>query len=246
MTVVHDSQSRKVPKMEARVLLVEDDRDVRTLVRMLLEDEGMSVVEAATGNEAVEQFHCQQVDLVLLDLRLPGLSGFDVCRELRRSSDVPIIMVTAQQDSHDVVTGLELGADDYVTKPFNDRELLARVRALLRRRQAGTPSSTATVSLGDLVVKTDEGHALKHDERIPLTRLEFRLLCHFALNPNRVWSRSQLLEHVWGYTYDGDSRVVDTHIARLRAKIEDDPSAPAYVQTVRGLGYRLPVGDLTR
>ena len=246
MTAVDDSQSRKVRSMEAKVLLVEDDHTVRTLVRMLLEDEGMRVIEASTGNEAVEQFHRHKADLVLLDVRLPGLSGFDVCRELRRSSDVPIIMVTAQQDTHDVVTGLELGADDYVTKPFNDHELLARVRALLRRRQAGTSSTAATVSLGDLVVKPDEGQALKYGEPVPLTRIEFRLLCHFAVHPNRVWSRSQLLELVWGYTYDGDSRVVDTHIARLRAKIEDDPSDPRYVQTVRGLGYRLPAGQSSR
>jgi DNA-binding response OmpR family regulator len=226
--------------VDDKVLLVEDDHTVRALMRMLLEDEGLTVVEASTGVQAVERFGAEHVDLVLLDVRLPGMSGFEVCRQLRRTSGVPIIMVTAQQDSHDVVTGLELGADDYVTKPFNDRELMARVRAQLRRRQGSFGVTNESVSVGDLVVKIDEGHALRSGKRIPLTRIEFRLLSHFASNPNRVWSRSQLLEHVWGYPYDGDGRVVDTHIARLRAKIEDDPAHPEYIETVRGLGYRMP------
>ncbi len=222
------------------MLLVEDDHTLRALMRMLLEDEGLKVVEASTGLQAVERFGAEHIDLVLLDVRLPGLSGFEVCRQLRRTSGVPIIMVTAQQDSHDVVAGLELGADDYVTKPFNDRELMARVRTQLRRQQGAVGGTSEVVSLGDLTVKIDEGHALKSGVRVQLTRIEFRLLCHFASNPNRVWSRSQLLEHVWGYPYDGDGRVVDTHIARLRAKIEDDPTNPRYVETVRGLGYRMP------
>ncbi len=226
--------------MDDKVLLVEDDHTVRALVRLLLEDEGLTVVEASTGLQAVERFATEHVDLVLLDVRLPGLSGFDVCRQLRRTSAVPIIMVTAQQDSHDVVAGLELGADDYVTKPFNDRELMARVRAQLRRRQGAVGTTNEVVSSGDLTIKIDEGHVLKAGSRVPLTRIEFRLLCHLATNPNRVWSRSQLLEHVWGYPYDGDGRVVDTHIARLRAKIEDDPTNPLYIETVRGLGYRMP------
>lgn len=227
--------------MSDRVLIVEDDHAVRALVRMLLEDEGFDVVEASTGSDALEKFDLEPADLVLLDLRLPGgLSGFEVCRQLRRSTDVPIIMVTAQNDSHDVVAGLELGADDYVTKPFNDRELMARVRSQLRRRQAGNEAEVATISIGDLVVKFDEGQVTRRDEPIQLTRIEFRLVCHFASNPNRVWSRAQLLEHVWGYTYEGDGRVVDTHMARLRAKIEDDPSNPEFIQTVRGLGYRMP------
>ncbi len=144
-----------------RVLLVEDDHAVRALVRMLLEDEGLTVVEASTGSEAVEVFGEERIDLVLLDLRLPGLSGFEVCRRLRRHSDVPIIMVTAQHDSHDVVAGLELGADDYVTKPFNDRELMARVRAQLRRRQGALEAFGESLSIGDLTVKIDHGQALK-------------------------------------------------------------------------------------
>jgi DNA-binding response OmpR family regulator len=226
-----------------KVLLVEDDHTVRALMRMLLEDEGLSVVEASTGLQAVERFGAQHVDLVLLDVRLPGLSGFDVCRQLRRTSGVPIIMVTAQQDSHDIVAGLELGADDYVTKPFNDRELMARVRAQLRRRGGSAGDASEVISVGGLTIKVDEGHVLKDGMRVPLTRIEFRLLCHFASNPNRVWSRSQLLEYVWGYPYDGDGRVVDTHVARLRSKIEDDPAGPRYVETVRGLGYRMPTSS---
>jgi DNA-binding response OmpR family regulator len=226
--------------VDGKVLLVEDDHTLRALMRMLLEDEGLKVVEASTGLQAVERFGAEHIDLVLLDVRLPGLSGFEVCRQLRRTSGVPIIMVTAQQDSHDVVAGLELGADDYVTKPFNDRELMARVRTQLRRQQGAVGGTSEVVSLGDLIVKIDEVHALKAGTRVALTRIEFRLLCHFASNPNRVWSRSQLLEHVWGYPYDGDGRVVDTHIARLRAKIEDDPTNPLYIETVRGLGYRMP------
>ncbi|MEP7202821.1 MAG: response regulator transcription factor [Ilumatobacteraceae bacterium] len=227
--------------MNDRVLLVEDDHAVRSVVRLMLEDEGFDVVEAPTGAQAVEKFDEERIDLVLLDLRLPGgVSGFDVCRQLRRTSDVPIIMVTAQNDSHDVVAGLELGADDYVTKPFSDRELMARIRSQLRRRHGGAEMETAMVSIGDLTVQIDNGQAIKRGESIPLTRIEFRLLCHFATGPNRVWTRAQLLEHVWGYAYEGDGRVVDTHMARLRAKIEDDPSNPEFIQTVRGLGYRMP------
>jgi DNA-binding response OmpR family regulator len=221
------------------VMVVEDDHSVRALVRLLLEDEGLVVVEAATGQQAVDRFDAESVDLVLLDIRLPGLNGFDVCRQLRRMSDVPIIMVTAQNDSHDVVAGLEVGADDYVTKPFNDRELLARVRAQLRRRHGdlGTPSAVLTV--GDIEVRVDEGRVMKAGEPVALTKSEFHLLVHLAQNPNRVWSRDQLLDHVWGYAYNGDGRLVDTHVARLRAKIEDTPATPTIIHTVRGLGYRL-------
>jgi DNA-binding response OmpR family regulator len=230
--------------MGDRVLVVEDDQAVRTLIRLLLEDEGLDVVEATTGPQALERFAEGPFDLVLLDLRLPGMYGFDVCRELRRTSDVPIIMVTAQHDSHDVVAGLELGADDYVTKPFVDRELLARVRVQLRRRASAEPSAAGeTIEFGDVVVRPDEGRASKAGEDLALTKTEFRLLVHLASNPNRVWSREQLLDHVWGYDDKGDGRLVDTHVARLRSKIEDDPASPTIVQTVRGLGYRLSKGS---
>lgn len=223
--------------MTDRVLVVEDDQAVRALLRLLLEDEGFDVVEAATGDEAVGRFDASSVDLVLLDVRLPGINGFDVCRHIRRHSSTPIIMVTAQQDSHDVVTGLELGADDYVTKPFNDRELLARVRVQLRRKVADL--DTERLVVGDVVVVPAEGVATKAGEPLSLTRTEYHLLSHLARHPNRVWSREQLLEHVWGYDYTGDGRLVDTHVARLRAKIEVDPAQPTLLLTMRGLGYKM-------
>jgi DNA-binding response OmpR family regulator len=225
--------------MADRVMVVEDDHSVRALVRLLLEDEGLIVVEATTGSQAVDRFSIDPVDLVLLDVRLPGMNGFEVCRQLRRVSDVPIIMVTAQNDSHDVVAGLELGADDYVTKPFNDRELLARVRTQLRRRLGVTTTAAHVLKIGDIEVRVDEGRATKGGEHLALTKSEFHLLTHLAQNPNRVWSRDQLLDHVWGYAYNGDGRLVDTHVARLRAKIEDNPTNPTIIHTVRGLGYRL-------
>lgn len=224
--------------MADRVLVVEDDETVRTLLRMLLEDDGLEVTEASSGTQAVERFDRSSFGLVLLDLRLPGMNGFEVCRHIRRTSEVPIIMVTAQQDSHDIVAGLELGADDYVTKPFNDRELLARIRVQLRRKGGVAPGERLTV--GPLEVAPEEGTVKLGGELVSLTRTEFQLLCHFARYPNRVWSRDQLLQQVWGYEHTGDGRVVDTHVARLRVKIEADPSNPQLVQTVRGLGYKMP------
>jgi len=224
-----------------RILLVEDDGAVRSVVRMLLEDEGFDVTEAASGTQAVERFDLEHFDLVLLDLRLPGMNGFDVCRHIRRKGNVPVIMVTAQNDSHDVVAGLELGADDYVTKPFNDRELLARVRVQLRRKSSETDSER--IVLGDLEISPDEGEVRRAGEPLSLTRTEFHLLCHLARHPNRVWSREQLLSQVWGYDYAGDGRVVDTHVARLRNKVEGDPANPQLIVTVRGLGYKLLRGD---
>lgn len=226
------------PLVADRVLVVEDDETVRTLLRMLLEDDGLAVTEASSGAQAIERFDCSGFELVLLDLRLPGLNGFDVCRHIRRTSEVPIIMVTAQQDSHDIVAGLELGADDYVTKPFNDRELLARIRVQLRRKASTTQEEH--LSIGQLEVAPSEGTVKLAGELVALTRTEFQLLCHFARYPNRVWSRDQLLQQVWGYEHTGDGRVVDTHVARLRVKIEADPSNPQLVQTVRGLGYKMP------
>jgi DNA-binding response OmpR family regulator len=218
-----------------RVLAVEDDDTVRALLRLLLEDEGHTVVEAGSGPQAVERFDPLGFDLVVLDVRLPGMSGFDVCRQIRRVSEVPIIMVTAQNDSHDVVAGLELGADDYVTKPFNDRELLARIRVQLRRRTSELDGERFTVgALGSRRTRAQCAWTA-----VALTRTEFQLLCHLARHPNRVWSREQLLQHVWGYEYSGDGRLVDTHVARLRVKIEADPANPRLVQTVRGLGYKL-------
>ena len=228
----------KMGPMPDSVLIVEDDPVVRMLLGMLLHDEGVTVTEAASGPDAVELCGRSSFDLVLLDLRLPGMNGFEVCRRIRRSSDVPVIMVTAQDDSHDVVAGLECGADDYITKPFVDRELIARVRAQLRRRPAPTGTSP-TILLRDIELRPSEGVVLKANEPIALTRTEFRLLVQLAETPNRVWTRDQLLEQVWGYTYIGDGRLVDSHIHRLRAKVDPDGAAPGLIQTVRGFGYKL-------
>jgi DNA-binding response OmpR family regulator len=223
--------------MLRRLLVVEDDHVIRSLLRMLFEDEGYEVAEAPDGPAAVETFAAGGIDLVILDLRLPGMSGFDVCREIRKTSNVPIVIVSAQQDSHDIVAGLELGADDYVTKPFNDRELLARVRVQLRNSDRTGGGESMTV--GDIEIKPSEGMVLKEGRPVQLTKTEFHLLCHLADHANQVLSRSQLLEAVWDYAYAGDGRLVDTHMARLRAKVERTPSDPKHLITVRGIGYKL-------
>jgi DNA-binding response OmpR family regulator len=186
-------------------------------------------------------FHALEPDLVLLDIRLPDMSGFDVCRALRAMSIVPIVMVTAQTDTHDMVTGLEAGADDYVTKPVVPKELAARVRAHLRRAQLQSFSSGAPSSeiLGDIDLRREQGLVFKNGQEISLTKTEFNLLCEFADHPNVVLSRDQLLERVWGYDYLGDSRLVDAHVRRLRVKIEDQPDEPRLILTVRGIGDRL-------
>jgi DNA-binding response OmpR family regulator len=221
-----------------RILSVEDDERIRTAVRMGLEDEGWTVDEAASGEDALQVFADRPADVVLIDLMLPGMDGFAVCRSIRKVSDVPILIVTARADTHDVVAGLEAGADDYVTKPFQPKELSARIRALLRRARPAA-SGTAQLSFGDLEVVPDEGVVRRAGADIHLTKTEFRLLCELASVPGRVFSREQLLERVWGYDYFGDGRLVDVHIRRLRTKVEADPAAPRHVVTVRGLGYKL-------
>ena len=179
---------------------------------------------------------------MLLDLRLPDMSGFDVCRALRAASIVPIIIITAQTDTYDLVAGLEAGADDYITKPVIPKELAARIRALLRRvRLHGSLSTTPPTVFGDVEVRREQGIVLKRGEEVSLTKTEFRLLCEFADHAGAVLSRDQLLERVWGYEYLGDSRLVDAHVRRLRVKIEDHPDDPRLIVTVRGLGYRLLV-----
>jgi DNA-binding response OmpR family regulator len=220
------------------VLLVEDDPDVRSMMRLLLEDEDYRVVEAADGDRAVERFRTDAPDLVVVDLKLPKTSGFDVCRHIRANSDVPIIVVTAQVDTHDVVAALELGADDYVTKPFVPRELLARVRALLRRASGSTHGSDV-VRVGAIEIRRSEGVVTKHGEPLELTKTEYLLLSDLALNSDQVMSRESLLNRVWGYDHVGDTRLVDSHMSRLRNKIEDDPSDPVLIVTVRGFGYKL-------
>jgi DNA-binding response OmpR family regulator len=221
-----------------RILSVEDDERIRTAVKLALEDEGWSVEEADTGEEALNSFQRQPADVVLIDIMLPGIDGFDVCRAIRRNSDVPIVMVTARADTHDVVAGLEAGADDYLTKPFAPKELSARIRALLRRARA-TDATATHLRFGELEIIPDEGVVRRGGEEIHLTKTEFRLLVELASSPGRVFSREVLLERVWGYGYFGDGRLVDVHVRRLRTKVEADPANPRHVVTVRGLGYKL-------
>jgi DNA-binding response OmpR family regulator len=221
-----------------RILAVEDDERIRTAVKMALEDEGWTVDEAGSGEQALDAFGREPVDVVLIDIMLPDIDGFELCRSLRKSSDVPIVMVTARADTHDVVAGLEAGADDYLTKPFAPKELSARIRALLRRVRPSAPGHARMV-FGDLEVIPDEGMVLRDGREVHLTKTEFRLLCELASNPGRVFSRESLLDKVWGYGYFGDGRLVDVHVRRLRTKVEADPANPRHVVTVRGLGYRL-------
>ena len=221
------------------LLFIEDDDQIRLALSLALEDEGYHVAQAENGATGLVAFGEGDFDLVLLDLRLPDLSGFEVCRAIRSRSIVPIIIVTAQTDTHDLVAGLEAGADDYVTKPVVAKELAARIRALLRRVQLHEHTPPRSLHLGDLELRREQGIVLKAGQEVSLTKTEFRLLCEFADHPGSVLSRDQLLERVWGYEYLGDSRLVDAHVRRLRVKIEDQPDEPSIILTVRGLGYRL-------
>ena len=209
-------------------------------MRLALEDEGYEVEDVPSGEEAVARFSAEPFELALIDLMLPGMDGFETCRSLRRSSTVPIIMVTARSDTHDVVAGLEAGADDYVTKPFVAKELAARIRALLRRsRPDAAPESV--VAFGDVEIEPDAGVVRRSGTEVHCTRTEFRLLCELADHPGKVLSREHLLERVWGYDYFGDGRLVDVHVRRLRTKVEPDPANPQFILTVRGMGYKLAV-----
>ena len=222
------------------LLFIEDDDSIRLALTLALEDEGYEVREAADGRTGLDMFAAQEPDLVLLDLRLPDMSGFEVARQLRAGSIVPIIIVTAQTDTYDLVAGLEAWADDYVTKPVVPKELAARIRAALRRVQLHETSSAPPRSkFGDVELRREQGIALKNGQELNLTKTEFRLLCEFADHAGMVLSRDQLLERVWGYEYLGDSRLVDAHVRRLRVKIEDHPDDPRLIVTARGIGYRL-------
>jgi DNA-binding response OmpR family regulator len=224
--------------MAIRVLTVEDDERIRASVKLALEDEGWIVDEAPTGEDAIAIFQSTPADVVLIDIMLPGIDGFELCRTIRKLSDVPIVMVTARVDTHDVVAGLEAGADDYLTKPFAPKELSARIRALLRRVRPSAPGHSKLV-FGNLEIIPDEGKVTLGGKDVLLTKTEFRLLCELAHDPNGVFSREVLLDKVWGHGYFGDGRLVDVHIRRLRMKVEVDPAEPTHVVTVRGLGYRL-------
>ncbi|CAN5506257.1 response regulator transcription factor [soil metagenome] len=221
------------------LLFIEDDDEIRLVLSMALEDEGFEVRQAENGAVGLAAFSADEIDLVLLDLRLPDISGFDVCRAVRAISIVPVIMVTAQADTQDMVAGLEAGADDYVTKPVVAKELSARIRALLRRVRLREHLPLRSDQFGDMELRRAQGVVVKRGVEIGLTKTEFRLLCEFADHAGQVLSREHLLEQVWGYEYLGDVRLVDAHVRRLRVKIEDQPDDPVHVVTVRGLGYRL-------
>ena len=226
--------------MNARILVVDDDMALAEMIGIVLRAEGFEPSFCADGAAAVEAFHASKPDLVLLDLMLPGMNGIEVCARIREESGVPIIMLTAKSDTADVVKGLESGADDYVVKPFNPKELVARVRTRLR---PSPESATGSLQVGDLTLDV-AGHEVRRGEsKISLTPLEFELLLALALKPQQVFTREMLLEQVWGYHYKADTRLVNVHVQRLRAKVEEDPDNPRIVMTVRGVGYR--AGSIT-
>lgn len=219
-------------------MLVDDDERLREIVAMALEGEGYRVRAAGSAEDAAVLLDEEEPDLMILDVMLPGRDGFELCREIRTSSGIPILMLTAKTDTVDIVVGLESGADDYVTKPFVTKELVARIRALLRRRRP-TTETEASLLAGDLEILPEAASVTKRGEPVHLTKTELRLLSTMAARPNQVFTREVLLDRVWEYDYFGDSRIVDVHIRRLRAKIEDDPHDPSIVQTVRGIGYKV-------
>jgi DNA-binding response OmpR family regulator len=223
--------------MARTILVVDDEPTLRETLAEALDADGFRVVTAADGREALLRFREQRPDLVVLDLMLPELSGVEVCRIIRQESGVPILMLTAKSSEIDKVLGLELGADDYVTKPFSLRELSARIRALLRRIEQPSTEGPATVSLGDLTIDLAGHRLLRDGVVVPVKPKVFELLAFLLRHPGQVFSREQLLERVWGYDYAGETRTVDVHVHWLRTAIEPEPATPSYVQTVRGVGY---------
>lgn len=226
-----------------RILIAEDEADIAQLIELHLRDAGMNVVHRAAGDESLELAMQESFDLLILDLRLPGLSGLEVCRRLRLAGkELPILMLTAKSSELDRVLGLELGADDYVSKPFSPLELTARVKAILRRVSAlqriNASNSVEQLSCGEFTIDSRTRTVAKNGNKIELTAKEFELLHHFAKSPDRVFSRSDLLNEVWGYGHDGYEHTVNSHINRLRSKIEIDPASPQKILTVWGVGYK--------
>ena len=226
-----------------RILVVDDEASIRRILETRLSMIGYEVITASDGEEALESFRHEDPDLVVLDVMMPKLDGYGVCQELRKESDVPIIMLTALGDVADRITGLELGADDYVVKPFSPKELEARIRSVLRRvDKEGAPGipSSGVIFVGSIKIDTNKRQVYKGDERVRLTGMEFSLLELLVSRSGEPFSRGQILQEVWGYSPERhvDTRVVDVHISRLRAKLEDDPSNPELILTARGIGYR--------
>ncbi len=226
--------------MGKRVLVVDDEKLIVKGIRFSLEQDGMEVTCAYDGEEALEIAKNETFDIILLDVMLPGLTGFEVCQQIREFSDVPIVMLTAKGDDMDKILGLEYGADDYITKPFNILEVKARIKAIMRRttaKEAAKPANDAVIKSGDMSIDRDGRRVFIEDKEINLTAKEFDVLELLVLNPNKVYSREKLLTLVWGADYPGDVRTVDVHIRRLREKIEKNPSEPRYVHTKWGVGY---------
>ncbi len=228
--------------MERTILIIEDEQNINDILAFSLGKEGYKTLSALDGVTGLEMALNENPDLILLDVMLPGLDGFEVCKKVRESSQVPIIMLTAREDEVDKVLGLELGADDYITKPYSMRELTARVKANLRRSSVQTvpepqEDSLDTIISGDLAINVERYEVSKNGQTIDITLREFELLKFLAMQPDKIFSREKLLENVWGYEYYGDVRTVDVTVRRLREKIEDDPSMPKYIITKRGVGY---------
>lgn len=228
--------------MERTILVIEDEQNINDILTFSLNKEGYKTLSALDGIKGLEMALTENPDLILLDVMLPGLDGWEVCKKVRESSQVPIIMLTAREDEVDKVLGLELGADDYITKPYSMRELAARVKANIRRSsvqvaQEVEPENRSTIISGDLSINVERYEVSKNGKIIDITLREFELLKFLATQPDKIYSREKLLENVWGYEYYGDVRTVDVTVRRLREKIEDDPSMPKYIITKRGVGY---------
>ena len=223
-------------RSKVRILVIDDDAALSEMLQMVLRQEGFETVRCATGDAALHEFRQSRPDLILLDLNLPGRDGVSVCRDIRAESGVPIVMLTAKSDTADVVAGLEAGADDYVPKPFSAKELIARIRTRLRR--ISSDIGTDVLPIGDLTISVSSHVVKRGSQQVPLTPLEFDLLLALAKRPTHVFTREALLDEVWGYRNAADTRLVNVHVQRLRAKVEKDPEKPEIVITVRGIGYR--------